>query len=340
MRSSVIKSLVAAAAIAASALTASAQDQKFDLKLSSWVPPSHGMHPALNQWLESLSKASGGTLSGKLFPAQQLGKAEDHYDMARDGIAEFSYISVGYQPGRLPIAEGGNLFFLFNDADAGSRAYDAWYRKYAAQEMKDVKYCFGFVHDPGTIFSKKPIRVPADLKGMKVRSSNSQTSDLLTDLGGVNVRVAAPEARAALESGVAEAIMFPWKSILLFGIDKVVNHATEMNLYATSFAILMHKGTYDKMSVGQKKIVDEHCSNQWAGIVGKTWGDYEAAGRKELAAKAGFTVIKPTDAELGEWKKAGEAVKVRWTDAVKKAGVDPAAAYGELEAEAKKALAK
>ncbi len=82
------------------------------------------MHPALNQWLESMNKASGGTLTGKLFPAQQLGKAEDHYDMARDGIAEFTYISVGYQPGRLPIAEGGNLLFLFNDADAGSRAYD------------------------------------------------------------------------------------------------------------------------------------------------------------------------------------------------------------------------
>jgi TRAP-type transport system periplasmic protein len=335
-----LKSLIAAAALMASAVGASAQDQKFDLKLSSWVPPSHGMHPALNQWLESMNKASGGTLAGKLFPAQQLGKAEDHYDMARDGIAEFSYISVGYQPGRLPIAEGGNLMFLHNEADAGSRAYDAWYRKYAAQEMKDVKYCFGFIHDPATIFSKKPIKVPADLKGMKVRSSNSQTSDLLTDLGGVNVRVSAPEARAALESGIAEAIMFPWKSILLFGIDKTVNHATDMNLYATSFAILMHKGTYDKMSVGQKKVVDDHCTNQWAGIVGKTWGDYEAAGRKELAAKAGFTVVKLTDAELGEWKKAGEGVKKRWVEAVKKVGVDADKAYGELEAEIKKAAAK
>jgi TRAP-type C4-dicarboxylate transport system substrate-binding protein len=316
---------------------AMAQDQKFELKFSSWVPPSHGMHPAVNQWLESIGKASGGSITGKLFPAQQLGKAPDHYDMARDGIAEVTFISVGIQPGRLPIAEGGNLFFLHNDGDAGSRAYDAWYRKYAALEMKDVKFCFGFVHDPGTFFSKKAIRVPADLKGVKVRSSTAQTSDLLTDIGAVNVNLAAPEMRSGLESGVVDAIMGPWKSNILFGIDKVVTHATDMNLYSTSFAVLLNKAVYDKMNAKQKSVMDDHCSNRWAGVVGKTWGDYEAAGRKELAAKAGFNVNKLTDAEVAQWRQAAQGARKRWLEAAKKAGVDGDKAYAELEAEAKKA---
>ena len=340
MRSSIFTSLVAAAALAATAITAVAQDQKFELKFSSWVPPSHGMHPAINQWLESIGKASGGSITGKLFPAQQLGRAPDHYDMARDGIAEVTFISVGIQTGRLPIAEGGNLFFLHNDGDAGSRAYDAWYRKYAAQEMKDVKFCFGFAHDPGSFFSKKAIRVPADLKGVKVRSSNSQTSDLLTDIGAVNVNLAAPEMRSGLESGVVDAVMGPWKSNILFGLDKVVSFATDMNLYTTSFAVLLNKAVYDKMSAGQKAVMDEHCSNTWAGVIGKTWGDYEASGRAELAAKPGFTVVKLTDAELSQWKLAAEGVKKRWLEAAKKAGIDADKAYADLEAEAKKAAGK
>ena len=37
---------LAAAALAALCLPATAQDKAFDLKFSSWVPPSHGMHPA------------------------------------------------------------------------------------------------------------------------------------------------------------------------------------------------------------------------------------------------------------------------------------------------------
>jgi TRAP-type transport system periplasmic protein len=337
MRSSVITSFIAAAALIVSAGGALAQEPKFELKFSSWVPPSHGMHPAVNQWLESIGKASGGSITGKLFPAQQLGRAPDHYDMARDGIAEVTFISVGIQTGRLPIAEGGNLFFLHNNGDAGSRAYDAWYRKYASQEMKDVKFCFGFVHDPGTFFSKKAVRVPADLKGVKVRSSNSQTSDLLTDIGAVNVNLAAPEMRSGLESGVVDAVMGPWKSNILFGLDKVVSFATEMNLYTTSFAVLLNKAVYEKMSGPQKTVMDEHCSNRWAGVIGKTWGDYEAAGRAELAAKAGFTVVKLTDAERAEWSKATEGVKKRWLESAKKAGIDGDKAYAELEAEAKKA---
>ena len=336
------KRSVAAAALAIALATgsASAQDQKFELKFSSWVPPSHGMHPAVNQWLDSIGKASGGSITGKLFPAQQLGRAPDHYDMARDGIAEVTFISVGIQTGRLPIAEGGNLFFLHNDGDAGSRAYDTWYRRYAAQEMKDVKFCFGFVHDPGTFFSKKPVRVPADLKGVKVRSSNSQTSDLLSDIGAVNVNLAAPEMRAGLESGVIDAIMGPWKSNILFGIDKVVTHATDINLYTTSFAVILNKAVYERMSAGQKAVMDEHCNTKWAGVVGKTWGDYEATGRAELAAKSGFTVLKLTDAERGEWSKAAEGVTKRWLEAAKKAGIDADKAYADLTAEAKKASGK
>ena len=30
-------------------------------------------------------------------------------------------------------------------------ALDAWYRKYAEKEMKDVKFCLAFMHDPGVV---------------------------------------------------------------------------------------------------------------------------------------------------------------------------------------------
>jgi TRAP-type C4-dicarboxylate transport system substrate-binding protein len=54
----------------------------------------------------SIEKDSNGTLKSKIFPSQQLGKAFDHYDMARDGIAGFTYVNPGYQPGRFPIICG------------------------------------------------------------------------------------------------------------------------------------------------------------------------------------------------------------------------------------------
>ena len=92
---------------------AQAQDKTVQLKLSSWVPPAHPLNPALQAWGEDIDKASGGTIKSTLFPSEQLGKAMDHYDMARDGIADFAYVNPGYQPGRFPIIAAGELPFLY-----------------------------------------------------------------------------------------------------------------------------------------------------------------------------------------------------------------------------------
>ena len=137
--------------LAASVTPAFAQDKTFDLKVSHWVPASHPLQKSLEDWVAAVNKDSGGTITGKVFPAQQLGKAFDHYDMARDGIADVTYVNPGYQPGRFPIIGAGELPFLVSDAKGGSMGLDAWYRKYAEKEMKDVKYCLAFVHSPAVI---------------------------------------------------------------------------------------------------------------------------------------------------------------------------------------------
>ena len=95
---------------------ASAQDKVVNLKLSSWVPPAHPLNPSLRAWADDIEKESGGTIKATLFPSEQLGKAFDHYDMARDGIADFTYVNPGYQPGRFPIVAAGELPFLFGNA--------------------------------------------------------------------------------------------------------------------------------------------------------------------------------------------------------------------------------
>src|SRR3954452_24570696 len=95
--------LLCLAAVALGASAVGAQDAPVQLKLAHWLPPSHPLHKAFQDWAASVEKASNGTIKSVIFPAQQLGKAFDHYDMARDGIADVTYINPGCQPGRLPI---------------------------------------------------------------------------------------------------------------------------------------------------------------------------------------------------------------------------------------------
>src|SRR3974390_3223763 len=106
-------------ALALSVGAATAQDKTIELKLSHWVPPTHPLQKAIEDWGADVQKQSGGTITYKIFPAQQLGKAFDHYDMARDGIADFVYVNPGYQPGRFPVIAAGELPFLVGQAQGG-----------------------------------------------------------------------------------------------------------------------------------------------------------------------------------------------------------------------------
>src|SRR5919109_1056399 len=266
-----------------------AQERTFELKLSHWVPASHPLQKALEDWGAAVEKESGGTIKSKVFPAQQLGKAFDHYDMARDGIADVTYVNPGYQPGRFPIIGAGELPFLISDAKGGSMGLDAWYRKYAEKEMKDVKYCLDFV----------------------------------PSLGGTNVQSSAPEVRDIIERGVADGVTFPWGSLVLFGIDKVTKYDMDAPLYVTTFVFVMNKDKYSQMSDKQKKAIDNNCNTEAAGRVGEPWGKFEDAGVDKVKAQADHEVYKLTPEQTVLWKKASEPLIKTWAEGIKKTGANP-----------------
>jgi TRAP-type C4-dicarboxylate transport system substrate-binding protein len=313
--------------------SASAEDKTFELKLSHWVPPTHPLQKAIQDWADDIQKDSNGTITYKIYPAQQLGKAFDHYDMARDGIADFTYVNPGYQPGRFPIISAGELPFLVGNAKGGNRAIDAWYRKYAASEMKDVHYCFSFVLDPLAWHSvTKKIVVPADIAGMKIRPAQATIGAWVTLLGGTNVQASAPEVRDVLAKGVADAVTFPWGSTVLFGIDKVTKYHMNEPLGSVTFQWVMNSATYAAMSPAQQKVIDAHCTTEWAARFADPWADFEHAGIEQIKAEPDQEVYTITDDQLGEWKKSAEPLKQKWADGVKQAGGDPATIWKELQA--------
>jgi TRAP-type C4-dicarboxylate transport system substrate-binding protein len=313
-----------------------AEDKTINMKVSLWLPPAHPLVPATQAWAADIEKASGGTIKMTVFPSEQLGKAFDHYDMARDGIADVTYVSPGYQPGRFPIIAAANLPFVFADAKKGTLALDAWYRNYAATEMKDTKMCFAFMHDPGALHAKKKILLPDDLKGIKVRPAQSAVGEMVKMFGGTNVQTSAVEARDALERGVADAITFPWGSLLLFGIDKAVKYHMDVPLYTVVFTYNINLNTYNSMSPAQKKVIDDHCTAEWAAKISDPWVDFEINGHHKLKAMPDHDVYPLTPEQLAQWKQAVKPLHESWAEAVKKAGGDPSAIDAALQQELKK----
>jgi TRAP-type transport system periplasmic protein len=200
--------------------------------------------------------------------------------------------------------------------------------------MKDVHHCLSFVHDPGTFHARtKKIVTPSDIRGLKVRPADATIGQLVSLLGGTNVQASAPEARDVLERGVADAITFPWQSMILFGIDKATKYHMDAPLYVTTFVWVMNKEKYQALSPAQKKVIDDHCTTAWAAKIATPWAEWEAAGRDKLKSEAGHEVYPISVEQLGEWRKAAEPVSKAWFDGVRKTGLDPDKVLGELKAE-------
>lgn len=329
-----LRLLAAAALVGGLTTAASAQDSAVTLRFSHFTPPMHPLHTeGLVPWAESIAEASGGTISVEIFPAQQMGRLPDHYDMARDGIVDFALVNAGVQPGRFPIIATGEQPFQVANARGGSEALDAWYRAYAEEEMSDVKFCLAHHHPPGTVHSKTPVRVPEDLAGQRVRPANATMAALMTAIGAQSVQVPAPESRDALERGVADAITFPWDSILTFRMADVVPYHLDMSIYATTFVWVMNRASYDRLSDDQKAVIDAHCANDWVGRVIEGWNLAEDESRAAIAEMDGHTVIVPTEEEIALWREAAAQIEERWAEGVRATGHDPQAVRAALIAE-------
>ena len=329
-----LRKIILAMALALGAsFAAAAEDKPVELKLSHWFPPAHPLQKSLEEWAGAVERASNGSIRYKIFPAEQLGKAQDHYDLTREGKADLAYVETAFQLARFPIMAGGALPLLMSNAKGGSAALDEWYRPYAAREMKEVKFCFAFVHEPGTIHSRaKKVAVPADIRGMKIRPANAMVGALVNALGGINTPASEAASLDLLASGAADAIVSSWGSVSFFGLDKTVKYHLDIPLYVSPLALVMNKATYDAMSLPQRRVIDDHCSSQWAIKAAAAWADEEAAARRRLQTAPGHEVYAIPAAQTDEWRKVAAPLRESWTLNTRKAGVDPAAAMDGLKA--------
>jgi len=324
-----LKTLLASVCLAA--VTATAQAAEVELTLSHWVPPTHALQPTgMEPWAESIKQASNGRIEITIYPASQLGAAPDHYDMARDGIVDIAFINPGYQPGRFPILAAGEIPFLIANAKGGSRALDEWYRQYVDKEMGDVYFCMAHVHDPGTLHGTKgPILVPDDLKGKNIRPAHGTMARMITSIGAASVQAPAGEMRELITKGAADMTASPWNSIYTFGLGDVTTHHLDMPFYVTTFAFVMNKAKYDGLSAEDKKVMDDHCTPEWAEKMASGWADAEAAGRQKMI-DAGHTMYKPDAAQAKMWVDATSQLQGEWAKAAAAKGIDADAAWKSL----------
>src|SRR5215475_11578423 len=105
---------------------------------------------------------------------------------------------------------------------------------------------------------KQPVKDVADVTGLKLRSTGGAQDLTLRAIGAVPVRMAAPDAYESLSRGTMDGLLFPMESVVAYGLDKLVKHATEgVSFGSFIVAYSINQSVWDKLPDDVKKAMNE-----------------------------------------------------------------------------------
>ena len=309
--------------------SAAAAQQPIELKASVFAPASNPLAVSTEAWGKILEQKSNGRLKLKVFAASQMGPPPRQFDLARTGVADVAIVGHFITPGRFPLTD---LLYipgvLSAPSYASSMAVDQIAQETLAAEHPGVKLIGIGVINPQFIISKPPIRTPADLKGLRIRSSGTSNADLLSAIGAAPTSIQPAEMNDALAKGMIEGAVTAYSGVASYQLTDVAKSITEGPFGATTFGLVMSQASYDKLPADLKAIVDD-TSPAAAQLLAHGLVDADVALRVDAIAKGAKIIAFQDDGTLA---KASVAIREKAIAAAQAKGLDANGFLAKLDA--------
>ncbi len=163
-------------------------EKVFHLRLAHNLAEDHAVHVAMTAWAEAVKEKSNGSISIQIFPNGTLGSETDCITIMRAGGLDMTKVSAATLGNFKNEWNALSVPYVFNDKEHYYGVMDGE----VAQDMYQLTQDAGFIGltwlDSGSrsfYTAKTAIRTPADLKGLKIRTMDSQMAiDMMNALGG------------------------------------------------------------------------------------------------------------------------------------------------------------
>jgi len=177
-------------------------------------------------------------------------KAEDILTLVESGEMTLGYQSSSYLTDRVPELGFVDLPFLFANNDQARAAMDGALGSFLARKTEErVNYRIlgwfenGFRHISNRL---RPVHVPVDLKGMKIRVLPSEIQRRTFELlGAVAMRMDLTEAIAMIKAGTLDAQENPLANTVTYGVHKFHKFHTLTHHFYISRPIFLHRPSFD-----------------------------------------------------------------------------------------------
>src|SRR6478736_2956056 len=233
-----------------------------------------------------VAKRSGGEIAAEVYPNSSLIKTNAQFSAMRKGALDISLYPLPYAGGELPETNIGLMPGLVSTYDQGLR----WKNQPVGKALTDFLADKGiiiltWIWQAGGVASRsRPLVVPADAKGLKVRGGSREMDMVLQS--------------AACDAGITSST-----SLISFRLEEVAKHLTSgagASYWFMLEPLLMSKSIFDKLPKNQQDIIRAVGTELEAfGKKGAQDDDVEVA---KVYEKAGAKVSALDAATVGKWR--------------------------------------
>lgn len=249
--------------------------------------PGYPNTVAMDKFAELLKAKTGGRLTLKMFHGGVLGSQPDAIEQLRIGALEIGNFNLGPIG---PIAAEANVVslpFIFRDMEHMHKALDGKAGDMISAGMAKKGIIALAWYDSGArsfYNSKKPIKTPADVAGMKIRVMNNDLySEMIKELGGNPSPMAFSEVYQSLKTGVVDGAENNWPSYESTGHFEVAGYYSLSQHLIIPECVCINATVYEKLSDADKAAVRD-AARESAVLQRTLWAERAEASRKKVMA--------------------------------------------------------
>ncbi len=232
------------------------------LKFGHVAPPFHGQSKGADAFAAYVKEKTKGAIDIKTFPFGQLGSETSMAEQVQSGTLGMASITTAVLQNYVPQVAVVDLPFVFpnrktayavlDDPEVQAKLFSYMPKKgfvgigWTENEFRDVTN------------SKKEIRKPEDLKGLKIRVMKSPIYiDTFKALGASPTDLPFPEIYSALQNGTIDAQENPLLTSILIKATEITKFVTDTDHILTECVIIVNPEVWNKLTDDQKKIFKE-----------------------------------------------------------------------------------
>lgn len=268
---------------------------------------------------DMITKKTNGEIKFRYYPAKSLFKPKEQWDAMRKGALDMSVFPLDYASGKVPqfsitlmpcsvstIKEG----LSWRNKPIGKKVE-------ALMEKNGVKNLVWAWFDGGIGSKIRQIKVPADVKGTKLRAAGKKFEYMMREAGASITSMPSSETYHALSTGVLDTMMTSSASFVsyrLYEVLKYINVPRDYSIWYMSENLCISMKTWNRLTPAQQKIFLE--TAEW---MHENWiyQNFKTLVDKLITAytKAGVNIHYMTQAEFNIWLEF--AKKTAWKEYAK-----------------------